>query len=389
VDTLLHDWYLRAVGPDAADALAAYYAHWEDFWTRRILASQWFSKSGQYLAFYVPGYLSDVSAEEIVQSRKLLEHTVSKARTAPQKARAKLLLRAFEYYEASAYAYGGQPGRVTKTANGKVETIPPSVPQTEAEALALLESGNHSLLMDRKRQRLVNEFAKDPVLVHPLGSEILPSPGGQDGGAGLFWRALDWAEKSAAVRRELRHLVESQEPLASMQAKAMLAVMDPSTTPISQDPSFEGLKGHWPIAWRPWINDRTGSLTAVSEAAHSGKIGILCRGIKRGGPYQDLPASAGHYAATALIRVPKTPQGPATITLSVTPIDEKGQNMGSLSTTVRATQCDWTRVAVAGNVPREGGKADRVRKLRLVVIVDSFQPGDEVYVDDVALYKID
>ena len=169
----------------------------------------------------------------------------------------------------------------------------------------------------------------------------------------------------------------------------MLAVIDPSAVPISQNPSFEDLKGHWPTAWRPWINDRMGSLTAVPEAAHSGKIGILCQGMKRGGPYQDLPAGAGRYAATALIRVPQTPQGNATITLSVTPIDEKGQNMGSLSTTVRATRCDWTRIAVAGNVPKEVGKADQVRKLRLVVIVDSFQPGDKVYVDDVSLYKIE
>ena len=189
VDALLRDWCLRAVGPDAADDLAAYYAHWEDFWTRRILASQWFSKSGQYLAFYQPGYLSDATEDEIAQSRKLLEHAATKARTAPQKARAKLLLRAFEYYEASAYAYGGQSPRMTRTANGKVEKIPLSLPRTEAEALALLEKGNRCLQMDQKRQRLVKDFAKDPVLVHPLGDSTLPQLGGQDGGAGLFWRA--------------------------------------------------------------------------------------------------------------------------------------------------------------------------------------------------------
>jgi hypothetical protein len=388
VDALLRDWYVRAVGPAAAGDLAEYYAHWEDFWTRRIRDSHWFSKTGQYLAFYNPAYLADVSEEEIARCRTLLERTAAKTRTAPQKARAKLLLRAFEYYEASVYAYGGQAGPAGKTGDGKPGKMPLAAPATEADALALLQRGNRCLQMARRRQRLVDEFAKDPVLVHPLGGKTLPQLGGQDWGAGLFWWALDWAEKSAAVRRELRRLAESPEPSAQLQATAMLAVIDPAATPISQNSSFEELKGRWPVAWRPWINDRAGSLTAVAEAAHRGRIGILCKGIKRGGPYQDLPAAPGRYAATALIRVPRPPHDKATITLSVTPIDEKGKNLGSLATTVRATRCDWTRIAVAGTVPLEGGQADRVRKLRLVVIVDGFQPGDEVHVDDVALYRI-
>jgi len=389
VDALLGDWYRRAVGPDAAGDLAAYYAHWEDFWTRRILASPWFSKAGQYLAFYRPAYLADVSEEEIVRSRQLLESVLGKARTAPQKARAKLLLRAFEYYEASAYAYGGQPAPIAKPSGGKPQRAAPGLPATEAEALALLEKGSRCLQMDHKRQRLVQEFAKDPVLVHSLAGSTIPSLTGPDGGAGLFWRALDWAAKSEAVRRELRRLADAQEPLTRLQAKAMLAVIDPAAVPISLNPSFEDLQGHWPTAWLRWIDARTGSLAAVPEAAHDGRIGILCQGIKRGGPFQDFPTGAGRYAATAMIRVPQTAQGNASITLSVTPIDEKGMNMGSLSTTVRATRCDWTRIAVAGSVPKEGEKAERVKKLRLVVILDSFQPGDKVYVDDVALYKIE
>ena len=113
VDALLRDWYVRAVGPEAAADLAAYYAHWENFWTRRIRTSRWFSKTGQYLAFYNAGYLADVGQEEIAASRTLLERTLAKAQTGPQKARARLLLRAFEYYEASVYAYGGQTPRRT------------------------------------------------------------------------------------------------------------------------------------------------------------------------------------------------------------------------------------------------------------------------------------
>ena len=77
----------------------------EDFQTRRALQSKWFTRGGQYLDFSDPGYLADVTEQDIVTSRRLLESAFAKAETPRQKARAKLLLDAFEYYEATALAY--------------------------------------------------------------------------------------------------------------------------------------------------------------------------------------------------------------------------------------------------------------------------------------------
>ena len=210
VDALLRDWYVRAVGPDAAGDLAAYYAHWEDFWTRRIRDSRWFSKTGQYLAFYNPAYLADVSEEEIAHCRTLLERDGGQSPTGAQKARAKLLLRAFEYYEASVYAYGGQAGPAGKTGGDKPE--PPSVPASEAARLAAHPRGNRCLQMARRRQRLVDEFTKDPVLVHPLGGKTLPQLGGQDWGAGLFWRGAGLGREERGGAAGLHRLAESPEP---------------------------------------------------------------------------------------------------------------------------------------------------------------------------------
>ncbi len=389
VDALLRDWYVRAVGPEAADDLAAYYALWEDFWTRRILQSKWFSKHGQYLAFYSPVYLADVTEDDVAKSRELLERAVAKACTTRQKARAKLLLKAFEYYEASAYAYASRPLQPTKAAGGRGPDLSVAMPRSEAEARAVLRKGLRCLEMAEKRQRLVQEeFAKDPVLVHPLGADRLPAIGGTHSGVGLLWTTLDWAGKSDSIRRELTDLAQCSRPTACLHAKAMLAVLDPHTAPVSANPSFEELQGRWPAAWRPWINDRTGTLTAVPEAARSGKIGICAKGIKRGGPYQDFEAVAGRYAATALIRVPRTARTRATITLSVSPLDEKGHSLTPLSTTIRADQCDWTRLAVAGDVPPERSKKTPVKRLRLCVILDSLGTDEEVHVDDVAVYRI-
>lgn len=146
VDTLLNDWYVSAVGKDAAPYLADYYEHWENFWTKRVLNSKWFTGSVQYLAFYRPDYLDLVSYEDISKSRTLLETVLDKAETTKQRARAEIFLKAFEYYEASVISYLGLvrkdrlPGKDRKYYED----------------------------MSRKRLQLVNEFESDPVLAHPI-----------------------------------------------------------------------------------------------------------------------------------------------------------------------------------------------------------------------------
>jgi hypothetical protein len=146
VNVLLKEWYDAAVGRTAAVDLAAYYELWENFWTNRVRATTWFkSPSGQYLRPDSPRYLDAVTYDDVVTSRRLLEAVVDKAETPEQKGRAKLILRAFEFYEASVIAYLGlvknlhQPGKDRK----------------------------YYEEFERKRLRLVNEFQDDPILVHP------------------------------------------------------------------------------------------------------------------------------------------------------------------------------------------------------------------------------
>ena len=185
VDELLDEWYVRAVGADAAPDLAAYYAHWEEFWTRRILKSKWFRKTGQYLNFGGADYLADVTADEIAQSRSRLERVVRKADTPRQKARAELLLLAFEYYETTAIAYWAGQDRRDRTL------------RTEGDALRLLDQVERGLLMADKRRRLVmEEFAQHPVLVHPLGFSRYAGLRGDRWGADRMQAVLRAIEKS-------------------------------------------------------------------------------------------------------------------------------------------------------------------------------------------------
>lgn len=152
VGTLLQEWYVAAVGSRAASDLASYYDLWEDFWTNRVKDSKWFTHGGQYLRFDDPGYLDVVTYEDIEKSRSLLEAVVAKTETPEQKERAKLILRAFEYYEASVIAYLGLVRNTKRPGKDK----------------------KYYEEMNQKRLNLVNEFENDPVLIHPLRFDQRP-----------------------------------------------------------------------------------------------------------------------------------------------------------------------------------------------------------------------
>jgi len=378
VDRLLREWTVRCVGPDAANDLAAYYALWEDFWTRRILRSTWYTQRGQYLHFNNPAYLADVTDKDIATSRTLLEQVLAKAGTAKQKARAKTLLWLFEYYEASAVAY---------RARGKAAAMQL---RTEADALRALDLGQRCLRMAARRQRLMQkEFAKPPRLVRHIDFDRYPLLRGTDWGTGMLYLAIDWVGKSPAVRERLVQLAASDHEGASLTAKTMLKLADKDARPISKNPSFENAAGRWPSGWASWVKWGVGTETASPKAARTGKLGILCKGVKRGGPHQSLPVTPGRYAAVAFVRVPKATRGAATVTLTLTFLDGKGQNLpGGLSNEVRVAPGNWRQIAIAGATPApNAGRTPR--SARLLVIVNGFDPSEEVHIDDVALYRID
>jgi hypothetical protein len=110
VDKLIQDWYVRAVGAQAAGDLSAYFQHWEDFWTKRIPKyERWWTKGGQYLNFDSLTYADDLNSTDMAMSRKLLESVLKKAQTPAQKARAAVFLKAFDRYETTML---GKTGRL-------------------------------------------------------------------------------------------------------------------------------------------------------------------------------------------------------------------------------------------------------------------------------------
>ncbi len=94
VEALLQDWYTAAVGPDAAPALARYFAFWEDFWTRRVLQTDWFRGNGnrQYLDFGSTGYAEALTREDLGLCAQALEEAVARAPEGPCRQRARIFL---------------------------------------------------------------------------------------------------------------------------------------------------------------------------------------------------------------------------------------------------------------------------------------------------------
>jgi hypothetical protein len=379
VDKLLKEWYERCVGPKAAPDLAAYYAIWERFWTKDILNSKWFSKGGQYLNFGSPGYLADVKKEDVLESRRLLDSCLAKCETPKQRARAELLEKAFQYYEASALAYLAM-------------SAVPGVIETEAQALAVLQDAGAAMEMATKRRFLALEvFPKDPVLVNPLGIDRFGQLAGETWGGSGLWAVMDFViENNRAVRARVEELTKSPSPLVAQQAQFMLAVADGKSEVVSANPSFEeGATG-----WGFWVKPETtggpgvGKMVRSEDRAHSGKFSVLCDHMYRGGPTQivNFPGP-GRYMALAWVYMPEGQDVPrGTMELTITPRDEKGGNLPGFSTKIVPVPGKWKLIVAGGQIPAElGGKA--VKTLFLIPIVDSFQQGT-IYVDDVSLHRL-
>ena len=384
VDALLEEWYGRCVGPVAAPLLAAYYGIWERFWTKDILDSSWFSTRGQYLAFSSPGYLADVREEDVRESRRLLEACIEACQTDKQRARAKLLEAAFQYYEASALAY---------LADRKI----PSSIDSEGEAVLALAQADQAMHFARKRRHLALEvFPKHPVLLNPLSITRFPALSGETWGTGGMWGAMELVMRGENVVRtrvmELASQSESQH--VRDQASLMLAVADGEISPISANPSFEEGEGQASAGWSYWVKPdphtkkAVGRMLRVEDVAHTGGASLLCDGMYRGGPVHTIrPLPPGKCCALAWVYVPKGQVGTGTCELVLTPRGDDGNNLPGLSTKITPRPGEWTLIVAGGRIERTI-KGTEVTHALLIPIVDGFADGGKVYWDDVGTYRI-
>ncbi|MBP1990712.1 DUF4838 domain-containing protein [Paenibacillus eucommiae] len=397
---LLQEWYERAVGAEAAADLAAYYEHWEEFWSTRIFETSWYetwyqsNPRANYMPFYDASYLKAVKAEEIVESRRLLEAVVEKASTAQQKKRAEMLLHNFEYYEASALSYP-----IISDVN--------EFPDNTTEAIELLDDlmarqVRDPIAMYAKRLSLVDEYETDPVLALPSRPQDV----------GMVWQSISYTPlllvwlngqpEEGAVWQHLQQVAEVEEgsEVGEYAAYLLDQAQHVSKTLLNLNPSFEEYDAYdgpssihsanWnygyyndnrteeEVAYRTNAYARTGTFSIAAKGISKG---IMMEGVDLSAPPQTLEVKGYYYTA------PGTgSSGKVKISLNFYGDSGVIHTATSAWKTVSATEGQWAPVQLFHTIPEY--LQPSVRWILLIVEQEGFQPGEIVYIDDVGMFEV-
>jgi len=371
VDEVLRDWYEHAVGKEAAPELAAYYSHWEKFWTERITQSSWFSKKGQWMGFARPGYLDIVTEEDISRSRKWLENAVAKAGTKKQKARASYLLRAFEYYEASALSFFDEM-RAQK-----------SVVTTENEALDIVNSSERYVSMKEKRKLLVDEFESDKILLQPLKPSRYVQLMGDRWGCYPLWRVYEWAKiPESKVSNRIDELTASRVGKVRNHALLMRDVLDNRVASLSKNPNFPKSLNGWKIS-----TGEKGKASWTSAEGHNEAGALLGTGLGGCMLEQEVPIkNAGlEYTCLGFVREPVDQKSKGTVEISLTLLDKEGKVIDWHKNILNTQPGIWLPVTTTLDIPAIVGERE-VKSIIVRMFLRDFKEEEKVFVDDLGLY---
>ena len=381
VDAALDDWYEHAVGKAAAPYLKAYYDHWEKFWTERITQSSWYTKEHQWMKFYNPGYVDIITEQDITQSRTWLEEAVSKAETEPQKKRAELLLKAFDYYEASTLSFMDELRAFT------------SPPESEEQALASLDSVERYMSMKARWRKLVNDYSADPVLNMPIKPDRYHSSTGDRWGCYPLWSTFEWArEKDGVVRKRLGELTASSQGTVRNHAVLMRDILEGATAPVSDNSTFDrNIKG-WNIIKKSnervtW-SESEGHIKPGAFTVHNA-VHILCDQKIR------LSGKSDYYTCLGFVKVEGTDSGDGIAELIVTATDTIGKDtvvnewLGATDwhmTSIKPSGGRWIPISTSIDISQIKVEK-KPEQLEIRLILRDFAEGTKVFVDDFGLYE--
>ncbi|GIP31232.1 DUF4838 domain-containing protein [Paenibacillus sp. J2TS4] len=385
-NALLKEWYERAVGPAAAEDLEAYYDFWNEFWSNRIFSSQWYTNWSSafprtnYMRYNDSTYLNAVTEEDMAECRRLLESVVAKAQTDKQKARANVLLQAFEYYEASALSYPR-------------EKIVP-LPTNEMEGNMLLDDVVQQIQLAEDRVNMVDEFSVIPLL-RLSDSALSYKWSGITGSS--FLALAEWLGEQTAdsqVVQRVSQMAQRTETNLGYYMQVLAALAEHKVSEI-QNRSFESGDGGVANFWSYWTNDPSNAPDKVMERSqnytYSGSYAIRAKGIMWGGPQQVIPITEpGRYAAVAHYYTPEGQATNGTVQLVMKARDSQNNVLStytSLQKQAAPTSGRWSLVEMMEEIPSiVNGKP--VTSVELTVRLFEFGGQQEVYIDDVELYRL-
>ncbi len=259
-------WYQKAVGPQAAVHLEAFYKVWEEIWTQDILQSEWFenSKNFTYLQFSYFDYLENIPLQKIKIARQHLDNAwleVQKNGNNDQKKRLEAIRKFYSLQEATVYAYPHSYNDLT-----------------QAEALSILTDDNINQQQQMRKRALItyemllNEV--DSLINRPTyyfqetldDERINPSP---------FWAIVDYIKSNepdgGVVTNRVLEWAGSLVPCYGRDF-CRLVIESLRKENIMLDPSFEesplGKLNQESDFWIPYIDDE-GTISVIENPAFS------------------------------------------------------------------------------------------------------------------------
>ncbi len=391
VDQLLNDWYVRAVGEEAAPYLAQYYSIWEDFWQVKIFESSWYQSWLQsnprrnFMPLTDATYLKAVSLDDVEESRQLMEAVVAKAHTPQQQKRAEILMRAFEYYEASVLSYPD---------NKPYEPI-----ESAAEGVAALNKMITKLEKAEQRLKMVDDFAGDEILQHPF----TPAEGG------MAWSGVnsnevmalvEWMKDEPAngeVRSLAEQLAENEvSDYARNYVKLVLALVNNAET-LTENASLEtGLNGQVMDDAPPWwywleFGQDENNMHRTVDIAFTGSHSLETIGVKLGGPVQEVEIQPGYHGMSVYYYTPAGTNTNGKILIGMNLLDANNQWLGSMGTETKAVGDNagrWSITEWVGQIPEQIHGVP-VRKAQIIVQIRDFAGTEKLYVDDINFFRLD
>lgn len=387
IDALLIEWYERAVGPEAADDLAAFYELWEHFWTVRMVETPWFqhAKHATYLPFSEQSYLKWVTEEDIHESIRLLDLVVAKAETEQQKRRAGLIREAFDYYEAAALSYP------------KALELPTD-PKDNANFIDVFgENIRRRIELAERRYELTYEFRQ-----HLDKNMTIRSTRG-----GFFFEYwwTDWTGWNSLDLPMLNNYMRIYEPDGGPMTDRLIELsqgdddflrtlsyfiwMSRGSTvdapSLIQNSSFED-DNLTSSAWRFEI-EQGGTIERVEGHSHTGHAALKADQVRHGRISQLFTVEKGLTAAQVHYYTPKENRT-GTIQVEIHGQNARGQTLMSLVTPVTllaSTSGQWSSLELIDVLSSGLDRVD-ITQAEIVITIQGAQ-NTEVYIDDVVVFQ--
>lgn len=319
VDQLLEEWYRLAFGA-AAPPIQAYFAHWEDYWTRRVPRTDYFRqcRNEQYL-MGGPGWLEALDRDDIRQADAWIAAAERLADTPEARARVAVMARSWEYYRAVMeihLARHGSGGRLSAD-----------------QALALLSAEGDTLA--QPLWALYQALLADPVLTFTWDTSY---PYGDAERAPVLDAVESYFDgRDARLAARLAELGRGPNTELAALARTVLAAADGAAPDLVPNSGFEAgdpLEGWW-----SGMHLGTGICRVAEDAPYEGLHAVEVAGTADGygGVFRtDVPVQPGRRYLFVLRGRWEGEPGVSTVCQMLTQFqDAQGQ---SLPDTVRSNR---------------------------------------------------